>query len=90
MPVALSTFDFVIFLTSLIVVMVIGLWTGRKEEGTEDFFLAGRSVAWWGAADYIFDTNVSGEHLAGMLGNRRRLLQLARAPAPCRLPGAPR
>ncbi len=68
MPVALSTFDFVIFLTSLIVVMVIGLWTGRKEEGAEGFFLAGKSVPWWGVAGSIFGTNVSAEHLVGMLG----------------------
>ncbi len=68
MPVALGSFDFAIFLISVIVVMAVGLWTGRKEESTEDFFLAGKSVPWWGVAGSIFGTNVSAEHLVGMLG----------------------
>ena len=68
MPVALDAFDFAIFLASLIAVMAVGLWTGRKEESTEDFFLAGKSVPWWGVAGSIFGTNVSAEHLVGMLG----------------------
>lgn len=68
MPVALSTLDFAIFLISLIVVMAIGLFAGRKDEGTDDFFLAGKSVPWWGVAGSIFGTNVSAEHLVGMLG----------------------
>ncbi len=68
MPVALSTFDFAIFLTSLIVVMAVGLWSGRKQESTQDFFLAGKSIPWWGVAGSIFGTNVSAEHLVGMLG----------------------
>ncbi len=68
MPVALSTFDFAIFLTSLVVVMAVGLWSGRKQENTQDFFLAGKSIPWWGVAGSIFGTNVSAEHLVGMLG----------------------
>lgn len=68
MPVALNSVDFAIFLASLIAVPAIGLWVGRKEQSTEDFFLAGRSVPWWGVAGSIFGTNVSAEHLVGMLG----------------------
>ncbi len=68
MPVALDAFDFAVFLASLIVVMAVGLWTGRKEKSAEDFFLAGKSVPWWGVAGSIFGTNVSAEHLVGMLG----------------------
>jgi SSS family solute:Na+ symporter len=67
-PVALTTIDFAIFLTSLVVVMAIGLWSGRKQNSSEDFFLAGKSVPWWGVAGSIFGTNVSAEHLVGMLG----------------------
>ena len=68
MPVSLTSLDIAIFLASLIAVMAIGLWTGRKEETSEDFFLAGRSVPWWGVAGSIFGSNVSAEHLVGMLG----------------------
>lgn len=68
MPVALTALDIVVFITSVIVVMGVGLWSGRRERGTEDFFLAGRSVPWWAVAGSIFGTNVSANHLVGMMG----------------------
>ncbi len=68
MPIPLTTIDIVIFLASILGVLAIGLWTGRREETSEDFYLAGKSVPWWGVAGSIFGTNVSAEHLVGMLG----------------------
>ena len=59
--------DFVVFFGSLILVMVIGLWAGRKEDSSEDFYLAGRSTRWWGVAGSIFGTNVSANHIVGMM-----------------------
>ena len=68
MPVSLTAFDICIFLVSILVVLAIGLWAGRREENTEDFYLAGKTIPWWGVAGSIFGTNVSAEHLVGMLG----------------------
>ena len=68
MPIPLTAFDIVIFLASICLVLAIGLWAGRKEDTSEDFYLAGKSVPWWGVAGSIFGTNVSAEHLVGMLG----------------------
>ncbi len=68
MPVPLSAFDVVIFLGSILAVLAVGLWAGRREENTRDFYLAGKSVPWWGVAGSVFGTNVSAEHLVGMLG----------------------
>lgn len=68
MPVPLSAFDIVIFLGSILAVLAVGLWAGRREEDTRDFYLAGKSVPWWGVAGSVFGTNVSAEHLVGMLG----------------------
>ncbi len=68
MPIPLTTIDTVIFLASILVVLAIGLWAGRKEDTSEDFYLAGKTVPWWGVAGSIFGTNVSAEHLVGMLG----------------------
>ena len=65
---ALSTVDLAIFLVALVVVMAIGLIAGRKEETSQDYFLAGRSIRWWGVAGSIFGSNVSANHLVGMLG----------------------
>ena len=64
----LSTTDLIIFFGSLIAVMGMGLWVGRKEDSSEDYFLAGRNTRWWGVAGSIFGSNVSANHIVGMMG----------------------
>ena len=64
----LSTQDLIIFFGSLFAVMAFGLWSGRKEENSEDYFLAGKSTRWWGVAGSIFGSNVSANHIVGMMG----------------------
>ena len=64
----LSTLDLIIFFGSLLTVMAFGLWSGRKEESSEDYFLAGKSTRWWGVAGSIFGSNVSANHIVGMMG----------------------
>ena len=68
MQIVLTPLDIVVFIGSILLVMGIGLWTGRQEKDTEDFFLAGRSVPWYAVAGSIFGTNVSANHLVGMMG----------------------
>lgn len=68
MEVVLTPLDISICLASIVAVMAVGLWAGRKEKDTEEFFLAGRSMPWWAVAGSIFGTNVSANHLVGMMG----------------------
>ena len=63
----LTTTDYVIFFGSLIAVMGLGLWVGRRENSTEDYFLAGRDTRWWGVAGSIFGSNISANHIVGMM-----------------------
>ena len=60
--------DLIVFFAFLIAAMVVGLIAGRKEETSEDYFLAGRKIPWWGVAGSIFGSNVSANHIVGMLG----------------------
>lgn len=62
--------DLVVFLACLALVMGIGLLagTGGGKQDSEEYFLASRSMPWWGVAGSIFGTNVSANHLVGMLG----------------------
>jgi solute:Na+ symporter, SSS family len=60
--------DFVVLIGSLLAVSVFGMYMGRKEEGAKDYFLAGRSVAWWAVGGSILATNVSSHHMVGMMG----------------------
>ena len=68
MPIPLTALDIGIFVTSILAVLAVGLWAGRREDTSEDFYLAGKTVPWWGVAGSIFGTNVSADHLIGMLG----------------------
>ncbi len=64
----LSTFDFVVFFGTLLAIMAVGLWVGRSEKSSKDYFLAGGSARWWGVAGSIFGSNVSANHMVGMMG----------------------
>lgn len=64
----LQPLDLVLFFAVLIFAMAVGLIAGRKEETSEDYFLAGRKIPWWGVAGSIFGSNVSANHMVGMMG----------------------
>lgn len=64
----LQWLDLVILVGSVLAVTAFGMYVGRKEEGTSDYFLAGKSVAWWAVAGSIFGTNISSHHMVGMMG----------------------
>jgi SSS family solute:Na+ symporter len=63
-----QTLDIVLFFAALFGVMVVGLIAGRKEETSEDYFLAGKTIPWWGVAGSIYGSNVSANHMVGMMG----------------------
>ena len=64
----LTTVDVTIFVGSLVVVMAVGLWVGRKEDTSTDYYLAGKTTRWWGVAGSIFGSNISANHIVGMMG----------------------
>ena len=64
----LQTLDLVVFIVTLLGVMAVGFFAGRQEETSEDYFLAGKGIRWFGVAGSIFGSNVSANHMVGMLG----------------------
>ena len=64
----LGGLDLAVFLVCLAAVMGIGLLAGGRGQSSEEYFLASRSMRWWGVAGSVFGTNVSANHLVGMLG----------------------
>lgn len=64
----LDWLDIAVMVVTLLGVAAFGLYMGRREEGASDYFLAGRSVAWWVIAGSIFGTNISSHHMVGMMG----------------------
>jgi SSS family transporter len=50
----LSVFDYAVMIIYLAAMIGTGYWVGRKQHNTEDFFLAGRGMAWWPVAISLF------------------------------------
>ena len=65
---AFTVLDLAIFFAALVGVMAVGLIAAHKEDTAEDYFLAGRGIRWWGVAGSIFGSNVSANHMVGMMG----------------------
>jgi SSS family solute:Na+ symporter len=64
----LQWLDVLVVAVTVIGVTAFGMWIGRKEENTGDYYLAGKTVAWWAVAGSIFGTNISSHHMVGMMG----------------------
>jgi len=64
----LDTLDLVIFISALVGILLFGMWVGRKEDNSKDFFLAGKSVGWAGIAGSLLGTNWSAAQLVGLMG----------------------
>lgn len=64
----LSALDIGIFLAFVICVVSLGLWKSRKEETSEDYFLAGRGLKWWLIGFSLIAANISAEQFVGMSG----------------------
>ncbi|TGL35794.1 SLC5 family protein [Leptospira perdikensis] len=68
LSVMIATTDILFFTATFVLVLGVGMYAGRKESSSSDYFLGGRSLPWWGIAGSLFGTNISANHLVGMLG----------------------
>lgn len=73
----LSPADYSIIVAYFILTVSLGLYFSRRWQGSEDFFLAGRSLTWPVIGLSLFATNISTEHFVGLAagGNREGLVQ---------------
>ncbi len=55
----LSSFDYVVLASYLVLIAAIGLWAGRGQRSTRDYFLGGRAIPWWAAGISILATETS-------------------------------
>ena len=62
--------DAIILIFYLIIVLSLGLYySGKKENSTKDYFLAGKNLGWFTIGISIFATNISSEHFIGLAGS---------------------
>ncbi len=55
----LSPLDYVVLASYLALVAAVGLWSGRGQASTRDYFLGSRSIPWWAAGISILATETS-------------------------------
>jgi solute:Na+ symporter, SSS family len=64
----LVTLDYLVLALYFIVIFAIGWYFARRERSTENYFLAGRDVAWWAIGASLFSSNIGSEHFIGLAG----------------------
>lgn len=60
--------DTVTFVAFIVLVIGISLYASRKQDSSEDYFLAGRKLTWWLIGMSLIASNISSEHFVGMSG----------------------
>ena len=60
--------DYIVFFSAIVGAMLIGFFAGRKDDTSADYFLAGKRLRWFAVAGSIFGSNVSANHMVGMMG----------------------
>ncbi|MCX5893670.1 MAG: hypothetical protein NTW80_12000, partial [Deltaproteobacteria bacterium] len=51
--------DYAVLLLILVLMVVVGIYLGREEKSTNDFFLGGRKIPWWAACLSFVATEIS-------------------------------
>jgi len=64
----LNWLDYVTFAIFLLAVIIVSIYASKKEETTEEYFLAGRTLTWWMVGLSLIASNISTEHFVGMAG----------------------
>jgi SSS family solute:Na+ symporter len=67
--VELTLLDGLTFFGFLGCVIGVSLYASRKEDTSEDYFLAGRNLTWWLIGFSLIASNISTEHFIGMAGS---------------------
>ena len=65
---ALSNIDIATIVLYLVLVVGIGLWAGRGERNSTDYFLAGRALPWYLIGFSLYASNMSGASFVGLMG----------------------
>lgn len=64
-----ETLDWVVIGIYFAILLGLAVWViTRKQENTEDYFLAGRNIGWFIVGASIFASNIGSEHVVGLAG----------------------
>lgn len=65
----LDTLDWIFISIYFLILFGVAIWVIlKKNENTEDYFLAGRNIGWFVVGASIFASNIGSEHVVGLAG----------------------
>ncbi len=66
MPGYFNAADWFVIIFYLVAVIALGVWFGRDQQNTRDYFLGGRNIPWWGIGASIVATETSALTIIGV------------------------
>lgn len=64
-----ATLDWLVIGIYFVLIAGLAIWVmTRKQQNTEDYFLAGRNIGWFVVGASIFASNIGSEHVVGLAG----------------------
>jgi SSS family solute:Na+ symporter len=64
-----ATLDWIVIGLYFLLIIGLAVWVlTRKQESSEDYFLAGRNIGWFVVGASIFASNIGSEHVVGLAG----------------------
>ena len=69
LSIQLTTIDWVIVAVYAFIILAVGFLVTRKQESSEAYFLAGRSLRWPMIGASLFAANISAEHFVALAGS---------------------
>ena len=67
--VTLVGWDWGVIALYFIILIVVVWFSSRKQDTTEDYFLAGRDIGWFAIGGSLFASNIGSEHIVGLAGS---------------------
>jgi len=65
----LTTLDWVVIGLYFAGIAGVVWWSGRRQESSADYFLAGRNIGWFVIGASLFASNIGSEHVVGLAGS---------------------
>ena len=60
--------DWVVIGLYFLALIVVVVWSSKKQDTTEDYFLAGRNIGFFAVGASLFASNIGSEHIVGLAG----------------------
>ena len=76
----LGVIDWLVVAGYFLLLIGIVVYSSRRQDSADDYFLAGRNMGWFVIGASLFASNVGSEHIVGLAGSGACLLYTSPSP----------